>query len=56
LGHNWKVWEAAIRLLEAGLIKASPLISAEYPITEWAKALDVMRYKSGVTAVLKPVD
>ena len=56
LGHNWKVWEAAIRLLEAGLIKATPLISAEYPITEWAKALDVMRYKSGVTAVLKPVD
>jgi len=56
LGHNWKVWEAAIRLLEAGLIKASPLISAEYPLTEWAKAFDVMRYKSGVTAVLKPVD
>lgn len=56
LGHNWKVWEAAIQLLEAGLIKVAPLISAEYPITEWRKAFDVMRYKSGVTAVLRPVD
>lgn len=56
LGHNWKVWEAAIRLLDAGLINASALISAEYPITEWKKAFDVMRYKSGVTAVLRPVD
>ncbi|MFH0871864.1 MAG: zinc-binding dehydrogenase [bacterium] len=56
LGHNFTVWEAAIRLLDAGLIQASPLISAEYPITEWRKAFDVMRYKSGVTAVLRPVD
>ena len=49
-------WVRALRLMEMGKIKIKPLISHVLPISEWEKAFDMFKEKSGLKIILNPVD
>jgi len=49
-------WVRALKLMEMGKIKMKPLISHVLPISEWEKAFDMFKEKSGLKIILNPVD
>jgi L-iditol 2-dehydrogenase len=56
LGSRWTSWEKAIQLLEQGKVKTKPLVSHQFPITEWEKAFEMFESKQGLKLVLLPVE
>lgn len=53
--HNWQTWEHVIKLMEKSKLKAKPLITHIFPITEWKKGYKLMEDKEAIKVVLKPV-
>ena len=49
-------WVRALKLMESEKIKTKPLISHVLPISEWGKAFNIFKEKSGLKIVLTPVD
>ncbi|UCF93729.1 MAG: zinc-binding dehydrogenase [Desulfobacterales bacterium] len=49
-------WTRALKLMEQGKVKTDPLVSHSMPITEWKKAFDLFKEKSGLKIVLTPAD
>ena len=49
-------WIRALKLMEMGKIKIKPLISHVLPISEWEKAFNMFKEKSGLKIILTPVD
>jgi L-iditol 2-dehydrogenase len=47
-------WPKALKLLAQKQVNASLLITHRFAITEWDKALDVVKNKEGVKVILKP--
>ncbi|MGE4282088.1 MAG: zinc-binding dehydrogenase [Clostridia bacterium] len=56
LGSRWTSWEKAIQLLEQGKVRTKPLVSHQFPITEWEKAFQMFESKEGLKLVLTPVE
>ena len=54
--YRHRTWERTMRLLGEGKIKTSPLVSGRFPITEWAKAFEIVRGRQGNKYLLLPVD
>ncbi|GAB4524819.1 MAG: zinc-binding dehydrogenase [Anaerolineae bacterium] len=48
-------WDKALKLLAAGVVKTTPLITDIFPVTEWQQAFDAFDSKAGVKTLLKPV-
>lgn len=53
--HNWQTWEHVIKLMKKDKLKAKPLITHIFPITEWKKGYKLMEGKEAIKVVLKPV-
>ena len=49
-------WLRALKLMESEKIKIKPLISHVLPISEWKKAFNIFKEKSGLKIVLTPAD
>jgi len=49
-------WLRALKLMETEKVKTKPLISHVLPISEWEKAFNIFKEKSGLKIVLTPVD
>ncbi len=49
-------WEKALRMMELGLVKTAPLVSHTMPITDWERAFELFKEKSGLKIVFTPVD
>lgn len=49
-------WVRALKLMESEKIKIKPLISHVLPISEWEKAFNIFKEKSGLKIVLTPVN
>ena len=43
-------------MMALGQVKTEPLVSHTLPITEWEKAFEIFKEKSGLKIVLTPVD
>ncbi|GAC1473524.1 MAG: zinc-binding dehydrogenase [Chloroflexota bacterium] len=48
-------WDRALSLLASGAVRTEPLISGDYPITEWREAFDIFERRAGLKTVLRPV-
>lgn len=48
-------WERALRLMAAGKVDTAPLISHEFPVTEWEAAFATFDERTGVKALIRPV-
>jgi len=49
-------WIKALKLMGTGKVKIKPLISHVIPLSEWKKAFNIFREKSGLKIILTPVD
>jgi len=49
-------WTRALKMMELGFVKTAPLVSHAMPITEWEKAFETFKEKSGLKIVLTPVE
>lgn len=47
-------WIRALQLLESGKVQTKPLITAEYPVTEWQAAFDGFERKTAIKTLLRP--
>jgi L-iditol 2-dehydrogenase len=54
-GHHWGIWKQVIGLLEKGMVRTKPLITAVMPVSEWEEAYHLVERREVVKAVLKPV-
>lgn len=54
--YRHRTWERVIKLLEEGKLKTAPLISGQFPLTEWEKAFETVKARQGHKYLLLPVD
>jgi len=54
IGHTYKSWEKVTRIFNNGKINFSPIISHEFPLSEWEKAFDLAENKQGSKILLYP--
>ncbi len=52
--HTWDTWEAALRLLEAGLVDMKPLITHVLALEQWEEAFELVETQQALKVVLKP--
>ncbi|MCW5978544.1 MAG: zinc-binding dehydrogenase [Bryobacteraceae bacterium] len=48
-------WIRALQLLASGAVRAEPLISGIYDLTDWQRAFEAFEGKTGVKTLLRPV-
>jgi alcohol dehydrogenase/L-iditol 2-dehydrogenase len=53
--HNYRTWEAVIRLLAARKINLDPILSRVAPLNAWRECMEAMHGGEMVKAVLKPL-
>lgn len=51
---TWTSWERAMSLLGGGKVDVSPLITATYPLTEWAEAFTRLQRLEAIKILLNP--
>jgi L-iditol 2-dehydrogenase len=49
-------WTRALRMMEQGVVKAEPLISGMFPVSEWRAAFDAFERRAGLKTILQPVE
>ncbi len=49
-------WNRAIQLMESGQVKTAPLITHQFPVTEWEQAFATFDDRAGVKTLIKPVE
>lgn len=54
IGHTYKSWEKVIRIFNNGKINFSPIISHEFPLSEWKEAFALAENKQGSKILLYP--
>ena len=54
--YRHRTWERVIKLLADGKLKTAPLISGQFPLTEWEKAFETVKARQGHKYLLLPVD
>ena len=52
--QKWTAWKIALRLLNQGKVRTSPLISDILPLAEWETGFKKHRAKEGLKIILKP--
>ena len=52
--QRWTAWKIALRLLNQGKVRTSPLISDILPLAEWETGFKKHRAKEGLKIILKP--
>lgn len=53
-GHNPATWEKTVQLLAEGRMDISPVISGEFPLSQWEKAFDLAEQQKGLKFLLRP--
>jgi len=48
-------WAKAVRLIGSGAVQTKPLITHHFPVTEWEAAFATFDERSGVKAIIQPV-
>lgn len=48
-------WTRAIQLMTEGKVRTAPLITHEFPVTEWEAAFATFEDRTGIKALLRPV-
>jgi L-iditol 2-dehydrogenase len=48
-------WTRAIQLMTEGKVRTAPLITHEFPVTEWEAAFAAFEDRTGIKALLRPV-
>lgn len=56
IGSKWTSWKKIIQLIEQGKVQTKPLVSHQFPITEWEKAFKTFDSKEGLKLILMPVE
>jgi L-iditol 2-dehydrogenase len=54
LGQKWSAWKRALHLLSTGQVKTRPLISHEFPLTEWENAFRIFQERQGMKVIFHP--
>ncbi len=54
--YRHRTWERVIKLLADGKLKTAPLISGQFPLTEWERAFETVKARQGNKYLLLPVD
>lgn len=54
LGQKWTAWRRALALLASGQVVTKPLISHEFPLTEWEKAFECFESRKALKVVFRP--
>jgi L-iditol 2-dehydrogenase len=52
--HNRATWDKTMALMEQGGLDASPVISGEFPLSQWERAFDLARRQEGLKYLLRP--
>lgn len=55
-GHNWRNWEAVLRLFASGGLNPRPLISGVLPLAEWREAFERVESCQAIKMILVPVE
>ena len=53
--HTWDVWEKCLTLMSKKMIDLNKLITHEFTIDKWEKALKLIENKKALKVVLKPI-
>ncbi len=53
--HNWRTWEAVLRMMAAGALKMATMISHRMTIDQWLSAYELVQSRQAVKVVLTPV-
>ena len=53
-GHNWKAWDTALRLIEAGSLKVEELITHRFALQDWEEAFGIAGNQQGIKILLHP--
>ncbi|MBE0690522.1 MAG: zinc-binding dehydrogenase, partial [Anaerolineae bacterium] len=49
-------WSRAVELIGSGKVRTKPLISHQFPVTEWEKAFATFEDGTGIKTILTPVE
>jgi len=52
--YTWKDFQECIELVSSGRVKTEPIISHEFPLTEMAKALELVYNRKSIKIILHP--
>jgi alcohol dehydrogenase/L-iditol 2-dehydrogenase len=52
--HNWRTWEAVLKMMAAGTLKMDPMISHRFTIDDWLTAYHLVESREAVKVVLSP--
>lgn len=53
-GHNWPDWEAVLKLMGTGQIRAKPLITGVLPLLQWREAFEQAERLEAIKILLRP--
>ena len=56
IGQKWSAWRRALALLESGQVATNPLISDEFPLSEWEAAFTRFESRQGLKILLRPAE
>ena len=54
IGQHYPSWRRALGLMEAGLVATAPLISDEFPVSQWEAAFERFESRQGLKILLRP--
>jgi L-iditol 2-dehydrogenase len=54
IGQRRPAWKRALTLMERGLIPGEKLVSHEFPLEEWDRAMEMVERQEGVKLLLRP--
>jgi L-iditol 2-dehydrogenase len=53
-GHSWIDWERALALIASGKVLTKPLLTHEFPLSQWEKAFEVAENGTGIKVLIHP--
>jgi alcohol dehydrogenase/L-iditol 2-dehydrogenase len=54
--HNWRTWEAVLKMMAAGSLNPDALITHRFTIESWFEAYNLVQDRAAVKVILTPAD
>ena len=54
--HNWRTWEAVLKMMSSGSLNLDPMITHRFTIDHWLEAYHLVEEREAVKVILTPAD
>jgi alcohol dehydrogenase/L-iditol 2-dehydrogenase len=54
--HNWRTWEAVLKMMAAGSLNLDAMITHRFTIESWLEAYNLVQDRAAVKVILTPAD